>query len=44
MITAIVALPLCGFLIAALFGRQIGDRACEVLTTSFLMIDRKSVG
>ena len=38
MITAIVALPLFGFLIAALFGRQIGDRASEVITTSFLLV------
>lgn len=35
---AIVFLPLCGFLIAGLFGRQIGDRASEVITTSLLFI------
>jgi len=33
---AIVFLPLAGFLIAGLFGRQIGARAAEVITTSFL--------
>ena len=38
MITVVVALPLLGFLIAALFGREIGDRACEVITTSFLLV------
>ena len=35
---AIVFLPLAGALIAGLFGRAIGDRASEVITTSFLMI------
>lgn len=38
MVTAIVALPLAGFLIAALFGKVIGDRACEILTTAFLFL------
>ena len=38
MVTAIVALPLIGFLVAALFGKEIGDRGCEVLTTTFLLI------
>ncbi len=38
MINAIVLLPLIGFLVAALGGKEIGDRGCEVLTTSFLMI------
>ncbi len=36
MYFAIVFLPLAGFLIAGLFGRQIGARASEVITTSFL--------
>lgn len=35
--TAIVFLPLLGALIAGLFGRLIGDRASEVLTTALLM-------
>ncbi len=38
MVTAIVALPLFGFLIAALFGKQIGERGSEVLTTAFLFL------
>jgi len=38
MITAIVFLPLVGFLIAGLFGRQIGARGAEILTTSFLFV------
>ena len=38
MIVAIVALPLIGCLVAAFFGKEIGDRGCEILTTSFLMI------
>ncbi len=38
MITVVVALPLLGFLVAGLFGRQIGDRASEIVTTSFLMV------
>ena len=38
MITIVVALPLLGFLVAALFGTQIGARACEVLTTTFLFV------
>jgi NADH-quinone oxidoreductase subunit L len=35
---AIVFLPLAGFLIAGIFGRQIGARASEVITTSFLFV------
>ncbi len=35
---AIVFLPLIGFLIAGLFGRLIGDRASEIITTALLMI------
>lgn len=38
MYQAIVFLPLIGFLIAGLFGRMIGARASEVVTTSFLFI------
>ncbi len=38
MYQAIVFLPLAGFLIAALFGRAIGARASEVVTTTFLFI------
>ncbi|MHB2169229.1 NADH-quinone oxidoreductase subunit L [Alsobacter sp. R-9] len=37
MYQAIVFLPLVGFLIAGLFGRVIGDRASEVVTTALLM-------
>jgi len=36
--TAIVFLPLLGALIAGFFGRAIGDRASEVVTTLFLLI------
>jgi len=36
MYTAIVFLPLLGFLVAGLFGRQIGARAAEIITTSLL--------
>ncbi|MGO4686063.1 NADH-quinone oxidoreductase subunit L [Hyphomicrobium sp. 2TAF46] len=35
---AIVFLPLAGALIAGLFGRAIGDRASEAVTTAFLLI------
>jgi NADH-quinone oxidoreductase subunit L len=35
---AIVFLPLAGALIAGFFGRAIGPRPCEIITTSFLMI------
>jgi len=35
---AIVFLPIIGALIAGLFGRAIGDRAAEILTTTFLGI------
>lgn len=38
MITVVVALPLLGFLIAGLFGSQIGVRASEIVTTTFLMV------
>jgi NADH-quinone oxidoreductase subunit L len=36
MYDLIVFLPLIGFLIAGLFGRQIGARACELVTTGLL--------
>ncbi len=35
---AIVFLPLAGALIAGFFGRVIGARPCEIITTSFLML------
>jgi len=38
MITVVVGLPLLGFLIAGLVGTRIGDRASEIVTTSFLII------
>ncbi len=38
MISAIVFLPLLGFLIAGLFGRQIGARAAEAVTTVLLFV------
>jgi NADH-quinone oxidoreductase subunit L len=38
MVTAIVFLPLLGALIAGFFGRIIGARASEIVTTAFLMI------
>jgi NADH-quinone oxidoreductase subunit L len=38
MYQAIVFLPLVGFLIAGLFGRVIGARASEVITTSLLFV------
>ncbi|WP_127143657.1 NADH-quinone oxidoreductase subunit L [Pelagibacterium montanilacus] len=38
MIQAIVFLPLIGALVAGLFGRTIGHKAAEVLTTSLLVI------
>ncbi len=38
MYTAIVFLPLLGFLIAGLLGRQIGARTSEIITTSLLAI------
>ncbi|MGN6582305.1 MAG: NADH-quinone oxidoreductase subunit L, partial [Rhizobiaceae bacterium] len=38
MYLAIVFLPLIGFLIAGLFGSQIGARACEYITSGFLVI------
>jgi NADH-quinone oxidoreductase subunit L len=36
--TAIVFLPLIGALVAGLFGRLIGERASEIVTTALLMI------
>ncbi len=38
MYDLIVFLPLLGFLIAGLFGRQIGSRASELVTTGFLAV------
>ena len=38
MYQAIVFLPLIGFFIAGLFGKSIGARASEVVTTTFLFI------
>ena len=38
MYTAIVFLPLLGFLIAGLFGRSIGAKACEYITSGLLVI------
>ena len=38
MYQAIVFLPLLGFLIAGLFGRQLGARPSEIVTTSLLFI------
>jgi NADH-quinone oxidoreductase subunit L len=38
MVNAIVALPLLGFLIAALLGKEIGDRGAQILTTAFLFV------
>ena len=38
MTTAIVFLPLLGAIIAGFFGRVIGARASEIVTTAFLMI------
>ena len=38
MYSAIVFLPLFGFLIAGGFGRYIGARGAEIVTTGFLMI------
>jgi NADH-quinone oxidoreductase subunit L len=38
MYAAIVFLPLLGFLIAGPFGWKIGDRASEIVTTSFLFV------
>jgi len=38
MLHLIVFLPLFGFLIAGLFGRQIGDKASEYVTSGFLVI------
>jgi NADH-quinone oxidoreductase subunit L len=38
MIQAIVFLPLLGFLIAGLFGRQVGDRGAAFVTSGFLVV------
>ncbi len=38
MVQAIVFLPLLGFLIAGLFGRVLGPRPSEIVTTGFLII------
>ncbi len=38
MLHLIVFLPLLGFLIAGLFGRQIGDKASEYVTSGFLVV------
>ncbi|WP_294537442.1 proton-conducting transporter membrane subunit, partial [uncultured Rhodoblastus sp.] len=38
MVAAIVFLPLLGFLIAGLFGRQIGARGSEIVTTTLLFV------
>ena len=38
MYSAIVFLPLVGFLIAGLFGRQLGARPSELITTGLLML------
>ncbi|NWH08965.1 MAG: NADH-quinone oxidoreductase subunit L [Alphaproteobacteria bacterium] len=38
MLSAIVFLPLAGAIIAGFFGRQLGERGAEYLTTSFMML------
>ena len=38
MYHAIVFLPLAGFLLAGMFGRSLGAKGCEIVTTGFLMI------
>ena len=38
MYHAIVFLPLLGFLIAGLFGRSIGAKASEYITSGFLIL------
>ena len=38
MYQAIVFLPLLGFLIAGLFGGSIGAKACEYITSGFLVV------
>ncbi|MCW2316394.1 NADH-quinone oxidoreductase subunit L [Rhodoblastus acidophilus] len=38
MYSAIVFLPLLGFLIAGLLGKKIGDRASEIVTTALLFV------
>ncbi|WP_321341134.1 NADH-quinone oxidoreductase subunit L [Breoghania sp.] len=38
MYTAIVLLPLLGFLVAGIFGRKIGDKASEYITSGLLIV------
>ena len=38
MYSAIVFLPLIGFLIAGLFGRTLGHKASEIITSTLLVI------
>ncbi|MEM8701697.1 MAG: NADH-quinone oxidoreductase subunit L [Pseudomonadota bacterium] len=38
MYSAILFLPLIGFLIAGLFGRTIGDKACEYITSGLVIL------
>ncbi len=38
MYSAILFLPLIGFLIAGLFGRSIGDKACEYITSGLVIL------
>ena len=38
MYHAIVFLPLAGFLLAGLFNKSLGTKACEFITTGFMMI------
>ena len=38
MYHAIVFLPLAGFLLAGMFGKSLGTKGCEIVTTGFLMI------
>ena len=38
MYSAIVFLPLIGFLIAGLFGRSLGHKACEIITSSLVVV------
>ena len=38
MYSAILFLPLIGFLIAGLFGRAIGDKACEYITSGLVIL------
>ncbi len=38
MLSAIVFLPLLGFILAGVFGRQIGERGCEVITSTLVCV------